>query len=99
MLEEISYNDSERFRIDECIKAFSPKECVTIDEPSNWSIVVEGYLSVVVAAIGFFGNAISTWVLCDSSFTHFTGTFNRLLVSLAVFDMMSLCKNINFIYI
>ena len=99
MIDAMSYNDSERFRIDDCIKTFSPKECVTSEEDSNWSLILEGYLSPVVAAVGFFGNAISTWVLCDSSFTHFTGTFNRLLVSLAVFDMMSLCKNISTNYI
>ena len=99
MIEDISYNDSERFRIDECIKTFSPKECVTMDEASNVSIVLEGYLSPVVAAIGFLGNAISTWVLSDSSFTDFTDTFNRLLTSLAVFDTMLLCKNMNYNYI
>ena len=45
MIEEISYNDSERFRIDECIKNFLPKECVTSEEASSWSIILEGYLS------------------------------------------------------
>ena len=99
MIEDTSYNDSDQFLIDECIKTYSPKNCVTSQEVPSWSIILEGYLSLAVAAVGFFGNAISIWVLCDSSFTDFTDTFNKLLRSLAVFDMMLLCKNINSIYI
>ena len=95
MFEDGSYNDSERFRINECIKSVLPKECVTSEEASSWSIFLEGYLSIVVAAVGFFGNAVSIWVLCDSSFTDFSDTFTKLLVSLAVFDTMVLCKNID----
>ena len=95
MIEDIFYDDSEGIHIDECIKTFTPKECITNEEACSWSIILEGYLSLVVAAVGFFGNAISIWVLFDSSFTDFNDTFNKLLISLAVFDTMFLGKNVN----
>ena len=99
MIEDISYNDSDQFLIDECIKTYSPKNCVTSQEVPSWSIILEGYMSPVVAAVGCFGNVISIWVLCDSSFTDFAVTFKRLSIALAVFDTMVLCKNINSNYI
>ena len=86
------YNDTEQIRIFECIDMFTPKECQMSDDAAFWSIILEGYISLVVVGIGLLGNATSIWVLCDSSFTD---TFNKLLISLSVFDTMFLCKKVN----
>ena len=92
MTDEISYNEWEQIRIAECIRDFTPKECKINDEAAFWSLILEGYISLVVVGVGLLGNFTSIWVLCDSSFTD---TFNKLLISLSVFDTMFLCKNLN----
>ena len=92
MTDYIYINDTEQIRIADCINNFTPKECKMNDDAGLWSMILEGYISIVVVGVGLLGNATSIWVLCDSSFTD---TFNKLLISLSVFDTMVLCKNLN----
>ena len=85
------FNEAEYIRISECMDNFTPKDCKMNEDAAFWSLILEGYLSLVVVGVGFLGNVTSIWVLCDSSFTD---TFNKLLISLSVFDTMFLCKNV-----
>ena len=76
----------------ECVLGLMPKECGPTDVDKMWSIIFEGYLSVIVAILGVLGNSTSLVVLKDASFLD---VFNKLLVSLAICDTVFLGKENN----
>ena len=87
---EDAYYDTEGIRIGECIWNFTPKECVLDADDELLSPITKAYLTLTAIVFGLFGNVTSIWVLCDLN-----DTFDKLLMSLALFDTIVICKNIN----
>ena len=75
--------------IEDCIFRYLPKECTPPEWSGLLSEIVEGYLSIMVAVIGLFGNIITLLVLTRPGFQN---VFNQLLVAMSTFDIIFLGK-------
>ena len=80
---------------DNCISSMLPNECSPPKASTIWQGLLEGYLAVIIAVFGVVGNSMSIAVLLDGLFVEL---FDRLMVCLAICDIIFLGKTFIYIY-
>ena len=81
---------------DNCISSMLPNECSPPKASTIWQGLLEGYLAVIIAVFGVVGNSMSIAVLLDGLFVEL---FDRLMVCLAICDIIFLGKTFIYIWI